>query len=54
MAHFVEKVAHLFKKVAQLWLILGSNLAHFRNFHLETLNRSVCVGFFKFSDRQGR
>ena len=37
MAHFPDKLAHLFQKVAQLWLILGFNLAHFRNFHLETL-----------------
>ncbi len=38
MAHFPDKLAHLFQKVAQLWLILGFNLAHFRNFHLETLH----------------
>ena len=37
MAHFPKKLARLLQKVAHLWRILGSNLALFQNFHLETL-----------------
>ncbi len=37
MAHFPKKLAHLLQKVAHLWRILGSNLALFQIFHLETL-----------------
>ncbi len=37
MAHFLKKLARLLQKVAHLWRILGSNLALFQNFYLETL-----------------
>ena len=40
MAHFPKKLARLLQKVAHLWRILGSNLALFQNFHLETLPRA--------------
>ncbi len=41
MAHFPKKLAHLLQKVAHLWRILGSNLALFQIFHLETLGLST-------------
>ncbi len=50
MAQFPKKLARHLQKVAHLWRILGSKLALFQNFHLETLMRIGKKG----TDRRGR